>query len=431
MPMDDATIIALSSGAPPAAIGVIRISGPAAGPAITQLSGTLPSPRRATLRTVRHPVMGEALDQALLLWFPGPNTATGEDLAEIHVHGGRAVVAAVLDALASIKGIRRAEPGEFTRRAFANGVMDLAQAEGLADLLSAETESQRRNAQMLAGGMLSRRVAGWQDRLLGLAARLEAVLEFGDEENLDDDWGVDADLAALAADITAQLARPSAERLKDGIRVVLAGPPNAGKSTLLNALVERDAAITSPVPGTTRDLIEAPVSISGTPFVFVDTAGLRIAEGDEIEERGIDLARSAVRHADVLVWLGDPIEAPEHSRRILVHPRCDLPGREISASGTELAVSAQTGVGVAALIEQLRSVADELLPHQSDVALNQRQRQILSTCVTSLLAAREQTDVVLRAEEVRQARVTLDQLTGRAGTEEMLDALFGRFCIGK
>ena len=256
--MVGATIVALSSGAPPAAIAVIRISGPGAGDALARLSGSLPQPRRATLRTIRHPETGDALDRALLLWFPGPHTATGEDLAEIHAHGGRAVAAALIEAVTGIAGVRRAEAGEFTRRAFANGVIDLAEAEGLADLLSAETESQRRNAMLLAGGMLSRRVAGWQARLLGWSAAVEAALEFGDD---DGDIAIDlvalhSGIAEMAAEIAAALTRPAVEQLKDGVRVVIAGPVNAGKSTLLNALVAREAAITSPLPGTTRDLIE-------------------------------------------------------------------------------------------------------------------------------------------------------------------------------
>jgi tRNA modification GTPase len=429
---DGATIIALSSGSPPAAIGVVRISGDKAGWALTQLCGTTPPERRASLRTIRHPETGDVLDQALLLWFPGPRTATGEDLAEIHLHGGRAVVAAVLDTLAGMNGLRRAEAGEFTRRAFANGVIDLAQAEGLADLLSAETESQRRNAQLLTGGALSRKVADWEQRLLGLSARVEAAIEFGDDEDdVGDDPAIRQDLAELAGDIARDLARPSAEHLKDGIRVVLAGPPNAGKSTLLNALVEREAAITSPIAGTTRDLIQVPVAIAGVPYVFVDTAGLRDAAADQVESRGVELAYSAVAAADIVLWLGEPDAAPDHDRLILIHPRCDLPERHLPRSTIALAVSAQTGVGMSELVTRLVTMSSHLVPSGSEIALNQRQRGALSESVEYLSNGVQSPDPVICAEELRAARVALDRVTGRAGTEEMLGALFGRFCIGK
>jgi tRNA modification GTPase len=431
--MDGATIIALSSGAPPAAIGVIRISGGRAGDALAKLCGTVPPERRATLRTIRHPDSGEILDSALLLWFPGPRTATGEDLGEIHVHGGRAVVAAVLDALMLLEGVRLAEPGEFTRRAFANGVIDLAQAEGLADLLSAETESQRRNAQLLAGGGLSRRVAGWQDRLLGLSARIEAYLEFGDDEGDvgEEEPALQRDLAGLASEIEQELVRPGVERLKDGIRVVLAGPPNAGKSTLLNALVEREAAITSATPGTTRDLIQAPVSIGGVPLLFVDTAGLRETGTDEIEDRGIVLARRAVEEADILLWLGEPREAPVHARRILLHARCDATDRQSAPQFADLSISARTGQGLPELGSRVLQMSAGLIPNGSDLALNRRQRDVLAQAHEFVRRTASVLDPVLRAEELRGARTTLDRLTGRAGTEEMLDALFERFCIGK
>jgi tRNA modification GTPase len=427
--IDGATIIALSSGAPPAAIGIIRISGPRAGFALTKLCGRLPPPRVAALRTVRDPVSADILDRTLVFWFPGPKTSSGEDLAEIHAHGGRAVVAAILRALAGIDGVRYAEPGEFTRRAFANGVIDLAQAEGLADLLSAETESQRRNAQLLAGGALSRRTEAWQERLLGLSAVVEALLEFGEEEGIEDDPRLATDISALAHDIGQVLARPGAERLKDGIRVVLAGPPNAGKSTLLNALVEREAAIISDIPGTTRDLIQAPTAIAGIPFVFIDTAGLREGSADAIERIGMGLAESAIQEADILLWLGVPDEVPDHPRALRLHAQCDL--RPSPVTGTDLAISAWTFEGMASLVDRILELASDLIPAGDSFGLNRRQGELLGSCVAHLYAAAEQKELVLRAEELQGARHRLDQLTGRAGTEEMLDTLFGRFCIGK
>jgi tRNA modification GTPase len=429
--MADATIIALSSGSPPAAIGVIRISGPLAATCLRRLTGSLPAPRRTSLRPLRDPETGEVLDNALVLWFPGPRTATGEDLAELHVHGGRAVVSAVLGALERIDGVRLAEAGEFTRRAFANGAIDLLEAEGLADLLSAETESQRRNAIAMAGGALGRRIADWQDRLLREAAMLEALIEYDDSDDVDADPNAATDrIHVLADEMTLILSAPAAERLKDGIRVVIAGPPNAGKSTLLNAIAGRDVAITSPVPGTTRDVIEAPLAIEGVPFLFRDTAGLRAMAGDQIEEIGIGLAAAAMDTADVVLWLGDAGDAPTEGCVILVHARADLESRT-SVPRQALPVSAKTGAGMHALIAAIVAAVGRFLPLPGDVALNQRQRSVLANCVRELRAACDQHDIILLAEHVRVARETLDRLTGAAGTEDMLDALFSRFCIGK
>jgi tRNA modification GTPase len=427
----DATIVALSSGSPPAAIGVIRISGPKAGECVSALTGGIPPPRLAVLRQLRDPQGDGLLDRALVLWFPGPRTATGEDLAELQVHGGRAVVEAVLAALGSIKGVRRAEAGEFTRRAFANGVIDLLEAEGLADLLSAETQSQRRNAVALAGGALSRRIAVWQARLLRESAMLEALIEYDEEEDVrvDPDAGAHR-IADLAREIAAVLRSPTAERLKDGVRVVIAGPPNAGKSTLLNALAGRDVAITSPVAGTTRDVIEAAIAIGGTPFLFRDTAGLRDATADRIEEIGIGLAEQAVATADIVLWLGDPADAPVRKDVIVVHPRCDDPLRADCPEGT-IAVSAVTLAGMGVLTSRMLAAAGHLLPQAGDTALNRRQRDVLSICLSELEAAAGQRETILAAEHLRLARSALDRLTGAAGTEDMLDALFGQFCIGK
>lgn len=428
---DGATIFALSSGAPPAAIGVVRISGPQAGAALDAFYGRITEPRRATLGWIRDPRSGERLDQALLLWFPGPSTATGEDLAELHLHGGRAVVDAVLEALASVPGLRRAEAGEFTRRAFANGVLDLSEAEGLADLLSAETASQRRNAQQLLGGALSRSVAIWQGRLLGLSAQLEAAIEFGEDDDIPlDPASVGAEVRGLCQEIGAALAVPAAERLKDGVKVVLAGPPNAGKSTLMNAIVGREAAITSDIAGTTRDLIEATVAIGGIPFLFVDTAGLHEQGTDAIERIGMDRARDVIETSDILLWLGPLADAPDHPGRLVVQARCDLPGRD-QPNGADVAVSAQVGTGLDRLVDELLRRGRRLLPGGGEVALNRRQRDVLAECEDALDRAGRQVDPILMAEDLRAARVSLDRLTGVSGVEDMLDALFGRFCIGK
>lgn len=421
------TIFALSSGAPPAAIAVVRVSGPGAGAALRALAGTLPEPRRAALRTLR--VSRETLDRALVLWFPGPTTATGEDLAELHLHGGRAVVAAVERALAAMPDLRRAEPGEFTRRAFANGRIDLAEAEGLADLLSAETDLQRRSALAMAGGAFSQIVDGWRTRVLQAAAAVEAVLDFGDEDDVADLPPTFAGtLAGLRSDLEAWLARPSAEALKEGIRVVLAGPPNAGKSTLFNALVEDEAAITASSPGTTRDVLSRAVAIAGVPFLFLDTAGLRDDTPDTVEAIGIDRARAELDRADLVLWLGPEGEGPAGAWEIRSQAdRSDTPEK----AAARHRVSARTGEGLDALRTDLVSASSTFLPRPGEAALNRRQRALVAAAASALDAAVKARDLLLVAEGLREARLAFDALVGRATTEDMLDALFGRFCIGK
>jgi tRNA modification GTPase len=419
------TIFALSSGSPPAAVAVVRISGPRADAALAALAGRLPEARRASV--ARLTWQGERLDEALVLRFPGPASATGEDIAELHLHGGRAVVTAVLWALGQIEGLRAAEAGEFTRRAFENGRIDLAEAEGLADLLQAETETQRRAAQALAGGALSRLVEEWQSRLLRQAAALEAVLDFSDEGEVGEGWppGWGEAVAALEDEMEEALARPAAERLRDGLRVVIAGPPNVGKSSLLNWLAGRQAAITSAIAGTTRDLVEAPTALGGTPFLLVDTAGLR-ESGDEVEAIGVGLARRSIDAADLVLWLGAPGEAPERS--VLVQSKLDLAPPEREA---DVRVSAETGEGMDALVALLIARARDLLPGDGEVALNARHREAIALAAGQLREAEQSQDLLIAAECLRQARVAVDRVTGRAGVEDMLDALFGRFCIGK
>jgi tRNA modification GTPase len=417
------TIYALSSGAPPAGVAIIRISGPKADEALAALGGRLPEPRVATFRKLR--VDGEPLDNAVILRFPGPDSATGEDIAELHLHGGRAVIARALAALGRMEGLREAEPGEFTRRSFENGRLDLAEAEGLGDLLMAETEGQRRAALALMGGRLSRQVAAWQDRLLALAAEVEAALDFSDEDDvapLAPDFP--ERLGALRGELAAWLARPTAERLKDGVRVVIAGPPNAGKSSLLNALVGREAAITSEIPGTTRDLVEASVAIGGVPFLLVDTAGLRESD-DAIEAIGVARAEASVAAADIVLWLGTPVDAPPGAVR--VHTKSDLAP---APDGPDLSTSAKTGEGLDALVRLLVVRSGQLLPAQGEVALNARHRAAIEEAVEALAGARSE-DLLIAAESLRHARAALDRVTGKAGVEDMLDALFGRFCIGK
>ena len=424
------TIFALSSGALPAGIAVVRVSGPQSGPALAVLAGHLPPPRRAVTATLRDG--GEMLDRALVLWLPGPSTATGDDMAELHLHGGRAVVAATLAALGRQAGLRMAEPGEFTRRAFVNGRLDLAQAEGLADLLAAETEAQRRQALRQAEGGLGRMVGEWREQLLVLSARVEAAIEFAEDE---DDVpllgpGELPGLLDLAVAMRKALEQPPAERLRDGVRIVVAGPTNAGKSSLINALTGREAAIASPVPGTTRDIIEVPLSIAGMPCLLIDSAGLR-ESGGHIEQMGIARARAAIESADLLLWLGHSDDCPYRGHRtIVVRSKADLPAR--SADGpADVAASVKTEHGLDALRALVAERVKLLLPPGDAIALNARHRERVAEAVAELDVAAASPDLLLVAEHLRQARIALDRITGRAGVEDMLDALFGRFCIGK
>lgn len=422
------TIFALSSGAPPAAIGVVRISGAGAGAALAALAGRLPEPRRARLARLRN-AQGAVLDDALVLWLPGPATATGEDMAELQCHGGRAIIAAVETALAARPGLRRAEPGEFTRRAFANGRIDLAQTEGLADLLAAETELQRGVAQAMAAGTFSLVVADWRERLLRQSAVLEAALDFADE---DDVTTLPADflvrIAALEQDIAGWLERPRVDSLREGYRVVIAGPPNLGKSTLFNLLVEADAAITTPIPGTTRDVLTRPVAYEGIPFLFADTAGLHDAVNDEVEAIGIERAMEALDRADLVLWLGPEGQGPEHSWEIasqIDRPDC------LGKRDPRHRISVVTGAGIAELRADLVATARAALPKPGVAALNDRQHSVLRDAGRALASARHESDPLLIAEALRLARVAFDSLLGRTATEDMLDSLFGRFCIGK
>ena len=435
------TIFALSSGMPPAAIGVVRLSGPNAAAALQALAGRLPAPRRASLAELSDGE-GAPLDRALVLWFPGPTTATGEDLAELHLHGGRAVVAAVEAALGAMSGLRRAEPGEFTRRAFDNGRIDLAEAEGLADLLAAETESQRVQALGMASGHVSRAVAGWQERLLTLMAGAEAELNFADEDDVEVGELVSQRLivgmAALAGELDEWLARPAAEVVSEGLSVVIAGPPNVGKSTLINALVQRELAIVSPVAGTTRDVIETPLALDGIAMRFSDTAGIRGEGANAIEAIGIDRAKAAVDAADILLWLGPPKAVPDHPRAILIAAQADRwkgdAAAEADAARCDLTLSAATGEGMDRLHRMIVEMARTLLPREGEAALRQRQRAALSEAKQWLeieSGSREAGDLILLAERMRLAATALDRITGRAGVEDMLDTLFGRFCIGK
>jgi tRNA modification GTPase len=422
------TIFALSSGRPPAAVSVVRVSGPQAHEAGARLAGQLPEPRVASVRELRHPESGDLLDHALVLRFDSPASSTGEDVVEFQCHGGRAVVDALLGALGFIDTLRMAEPGEFTRRAFHNGRIDLTEAEGLADLIEAETESQRKAALALADGGLRKHIAGWQQRLLGLSAEAERAIDY-DEADESIDPALARECARFAGELRTWLEQPRAERLKEGVKVVIAGPPNVGKSSLLNAIAGEERAIVTHVPGTTRDHIEVPLAIGGVPFVLTDTAGLR-ETGDEVEAIGVERATMLIEAADVLLWLGAPEAAPAHPRVMKVHAKADLPERSSVPEGS-FAISTVKGEGVGDLIRSIEHLARGVLPSEDAVALNRRQAGHLEEAAEALDRGARAGDLVIVAEELRAARGAFDRLTGRAGVEDVLDALFSRFCLGK
>jgi len=430
-------VFALASGAGRAAVAVLRLSGPGCDAALSALlGGRLPAPRRASLRTLRH--AGEALVRALVLRFPQPGSYTGEDVAELHLHGGPAVVEAVGGALAAL-GCRPAEPGEFTRRAFLHGRLDLTEAEGIADLIAAETEAQRRQALRQAEGGLARLHRDWAGRLVALLARQEAFIEFEEEDLPGDlDARVLEGAAALHAELLGHLGDAAArgERLRDGVRVAILGAPNAGKSSLLNALAGRDAAIVSPVAGTTRDVVEVRVVLAGVPVTLLDTAGLREAAADGIEAEGIRRARARAAEAELrlLVVAADtPADAETLALRgpdaMLVLNKADLGGASLEGA---LAVSALTGAGLAELRAHLtREVAARAGLAPSAGLTRPRHRAALGEAAEWLARVAEAPLPELRAEALRAALAALGRLSGRVGVEEVLDAVFSEFCIGK
>jgi len=423
------TIFALSSGRPPAAIAIVRISGPGAFAAVRHLTGGVPTERRATLRTLRT-ASGDALDRALVLVFPGPATATGEDLVELHLHGGRAVVSAVEHELATLPDLRPAAAGEFTRRALEHGRLDLAEAQGLADLLAAETEAERKSAFAAAEGEVSRQVSGWLRDIAQRSALVEASLDYSDDDDVAGTSlaSLHDDIAQLADDMRTVLARPTIERLREGIVVVLAGPPNSGKSSLFNALLARDAAIVTAQAGTTRDVLEASVQRNGTTFTLIDTAGLRDDTDDAIEQIGIARAGQALRRADIVLWLGISGDAPTNAT--VVHARSDVPGREPATAGT-LATSMSDGASIVAVWDHLQHRAAAIMPPITTALLHRQQRDRVSAAHKALMHAAVEDDLLLVAEQLRTARTHLASLIGVDATEAMLDALFARFCVGK
>ena len=440
------TIFALSSGGGRAAIAVVRVSGPGAGEALERIGGApLPSPRQAALRRFRQLETGEPIDQGLALWFPGPGSATGEDVAEFHVHGGPAVLDALLDALAALPGLRPAESGEFTRRAFEAGRLDLTQAEGIADLVAAETEAQRRQALTQMEGGLQRLYDGWRARLMALRAQVEAAIDFSDQELGEDPMEAAAPgLAALEAEIAAHLddARRG-ERLREGFTIAIVGAPNAGKSSLLNRLGGQDAAIVSTRAGTTRDVVEVRLDLAGWPVTLADTAGLR-ESGDEIESEGVRRALARAASADLSLVVFDGAlwpEADAQSRALLgddalaVLNKTDLVGDPAPAAiggYPALGVSCLTGAGIDALLGTLTDEIARRYPAGGTPALTRaRHRQAVMECRDALARAVAGPADERLAEELRLAAHSLGRITGRVDVEAVLDLVFHEFCIGK
>jgi len=441
--MAEQTIFALASGRGRAGVAVVRVSGPDAGAAVTRLAGRLPAPRRASLSTITDGT-GEILDEGLVLWFPAPASFTGEEVAELHVHGGRAVVDAVLEALGRCPGLRPAEPGEFSRRAFANGKIDLTAAEGLADLVEAETAAQRRQALRQMQGGLARLYDGWRSRLVGALAHVEAIIDFADEDiPLGLEAGVHEALLLLAAEIVAHLDDGRrGERLRNGVEVAIVGPPNAGKSSLLNALAGRAAAIVSPHPGTTRDVIEVALDVGGYPVVLADTAGVR--EGrDEIECEGVARALQRAEAADLRLVVLDGARWPAidpatvalaDGDSLLVLNKADLlpPAPAPDDGDAPLRVSALTGEGMPRLVVALEEAVATRFDTAAAPALTRlRHRAALEACLDAIRHAEVAPSVELLAEDLRAAATGLGRITGRIDVEQVLDVIFRDFCIGK
>jgi tRNA modification GTPase len=448
--MNRDTIFALSSGHPPAAVAVVRVSGPRARAALECLVGRVPEPRRAALARVRDPEAKEPIDQALVLWFPGPASETGEDMAELQLHGGRAVIAATLAALGRLDGFRLAEPGEFTRRAFENGRLDLTAVEGLADLIGAETEAQRRQAFRQLTGLLGGRAANWRAQLIEALALVEAGIDFADEGDVPD--GLTARAAAIAAALRAELAVALAdadrgERLRTGLVVAIAGPPNAGKSTLFNALARRDVAIVSPYPGTTRDVLEVHLDLGGFPVTVLDTAGIR-ETADPVERIGVARAQARATAADLVLWVTDVFapEPPQQAAEVggaalwAVRNKIDLapepeparPGGFPAPGEPRFAVSAKKGIGIHALLGALRTHAEaSLSAGEPALVVRERQRLMLREAHDALARAGASGSEEVVAEELRLAARALGKLLGAVDVEDVLDRIFGEFCIGK
>jgi tRNA modification GTPase len=443
------TIFALSSGRPPSAIAMVRVSGPQAGPALTALAGKVPPPRIATRALLRE-ANQQPIDDAVILWFPGPASATGEDVAEFHIHGGRAVLAALFVALATLENIRAAEPGEFTRRAFENGKLDLTEAEGLDDLIHADTDRQRRQALRHLKGLLGDKARDWRAQIIEASALIEAGIDFSDEGDVPAELIGPAlsKIKALLVEIEEVLAAQGrSERLRDGLVVAIAGPPNVGKSTLMNALARREVAIVSPHAGTTRDIIEVQLDLDGYPVTVIDTAGIRETD-DPVEQEGVRRARARAAEADLVLWLTDAQHeevlfaggAPVWTVRNKIDLDAGPPDGTQSdpdlgqGSGIEFRISASRGDGIPEVIAALVGFALDYFGSDAGGLISRaRQRGLLQETAASLQRSIEVvgTGEELAAEDLRAAAHSLGRLLGRVDVEDILDVIFREFCVGK
>ena len=444
------TIFALSSGRPPSAIALVRVSGPEAGVVLTALVGKLPAPRMAA-RALLRDGMQQPIDDAVVLWFPGPASATGEDVAEFHVHGGRAVLAAVFTALAAFENVRAAEPGEFTRRAFENGKLDLTEAEGLDDLIHADTDRQRRQALRQLKGLLGDKARNWRAQIIEASALIEAGIDFSDEADVPAEMIAPAllKIEGLLAEIEEVLAAQSrSERLRDGLVVAIAGPPNVGKSTLMNYLARREVAIVSPHAGTTRDIIEVQLDLDGYPVTVIDTVGIRDTD-DPVEQEGVRRARARAAEADLVLWLANAQDEKVLSGGAapvwLVRNKIDLdtgrpdgtqpvPGQGRGDGAAGFRISASRGDGMPELVSALVGFAQDYFGLDDGGLIGRaRQRKLLQETAASLRRSIEVvgTGEELAAEDLRAAAYSLGRLLGRVDVEDILDVIFREFCIGK
>jgi tRNA modification GTPase len=435
------TIFAPATAPGRAGIAIIRVSGPQAGDALAALGGKAPSqPRIATRARFCDPASGVPLDDGIAIWFPAPASFTGEDVAELHVHGGRATVAAMLAALGRLAGLRLAGPGEFTRRAFDNFKLDLAEVEGLADLVAAETEAQRRQALRQLDGALGRQVEAWRQDIVRLVAWAEADIDFADQDlPAGLATRLDRNIKQLLEGMTQYLVSRAGERLRDGVQIAILGAPNAGKSSLLNALARREAAIVATEAGTTRDVIEVSLDLAGYPAVIADTAGLREASG--VEAEGVRRALARAEAADLRLVLFDAAEPPDPAVAAVARPgdlavfnKIDLPAArpvETLDGMVAFAISIKTGQGMDALLAALTERVAALAGAGDALITRARHREALEDCRCALERARAATAPELAAEDLRLAARSLGRITGRVGVEDVLDVIFREFCIGK
>jgi tRNA modification GTPase len=460
----DQTIFAVSSGRPPSAISIVRVSGPQAGAALTLLAGKIPEPRMATRALLRDRDR-QPIDDAVILWFPGPASATGEDVAELHVHGGRAVLAALFAALSDFENMRAAEPGEFSRRAFENGKLDLTEAEGLDDLIHADTDRQRRQALRQLKGLLGDRARDWRAQIIEASALIEAGIDFSDEADVPADLIAPAlkKIKALLGEIQQVLAAQGhGERLREGLLVAIAGPPNVGKSTLMNQLAQREVAIVSPHAGTTRDVIEVQLDLDGYPVTVIDTAGIR-ETADPVEQEGVRRARARAAEADLVLWLVDAHDEKKLEKGLhqgatpawVVRNKIDLDAVESDAASLRLdavnsgkpagclrqtprhadfEISARRGDGILQLIAAMIAFAQNYFgAGEGGLITRERQRKLLQETAVSLQRSLSaiQEGAELAAEDLRIAARSLGKLLGRVDVEDVLDVIFREFCIGK